>query len=152
MTWQTFPWGPAIAALGVVSAVLLLALDERNRRRFATREDVYGPDGRALRPSREEVQGIIDRIDVRIDAINTACERTSNLFVSLDDRVGQVEGDMAIVKERQTQQWQNISEQMSRTARTLEEVTKDLRIISEKQHAFALDMERARRMRTEGDA
>lgn len=129
MNWDSFPWGAALTFVGLAVAVTLLAMDERNRRKFLTREDATG---------------MSKRIDTEMGTIRHDCERTSGLFVSLDDRVGILEGQATKLEERQSQQWERISEQMAHTAETIREVTKELKDISRMQQEHALRLERLR--------
>lgn len=135
MTWASFPWGAVLTVAGLVSAVLLLAMDERARRKFATREDV---------------NGLTRRIDKDMDGLGRKAERNTGLFVQLDDRVGDLEEKAALLEERQSQQWERISEQMAQTARTIESVVARMERVSEIQQEFALQLERMRSGRSSG--
>lgn len=130
MNWDAFPWGPALTLAGLLVAISLLAMDERNRRKFLTREDG---------------DGMGKRLDGEVVGLRRECERTSGLFVSLDDRVGHLEETTGRIEERQTQQWERISEQMAHTAETIRDVTRELKEISRMQQEHALRLERLHR-------
>lgn len=147
MTWLDVPWGAVLTFVGLVSAVLLLALETRLRGRFAERGEVFDANGKPKFCSRDAVNGITQRIDRDLDGLGKKVDRNAGLFVSLDDRVGDLEEKTALLEERQSQQWERISEQMSQTAQTIREVTAELKEISKMQQEFALQLER---MRTEG--
>ena len=132
MNWTDFPWGAALTLAGLIAAVVTLAMDERNRRKFQTREDATG---------------MSQRIDTDIAKLEAKTQRNTGLFVQLDDRTGDLEEKVARIEERQTQQWERISEQMANTARTIENVTKELKAITDQQHRFAVEM--AQRGRTQ---
>lgn len=127
-------WGEAMAFAVPVVAVVLLAIDERGRRKFFSREDA---------------DGMAKRIDKDVDAIGRKSERNTGLFVALDDRVGDLEERIGRMEERQTQQWERVAEQMANTARTIDDVTRRLELMSAAQQEHALRLERLHR--TGGD-
>lgn len=110
-----FPWGAAVTLAGLIVAVALLAMDERNRRKFLSREDA---------------DGMRKRLEEDLTAAEERQERMENMHVRLDDRVGAIETTVSRMDERQTQQWERVSEQMANTARTIDGVTKRLEAIS----------------------
>jgi hypothetical protein len=119
-----------IPVLLFIAAIALPALDERNRRKFA---------------SREEMNGMRERLESDISRAATTAERNGNLFVALDDRVGDLEEKAARIEERQTQQWERISEQMASTARALDNAVARVENVTEAQHKLALELERLHR-------
>lgn len=147
VTWADFPWGAVLTFAGLFSAVVLLAMDERNRRKFATRDDLFGADGKPKYCSRDAVNGITQRFDKDIDALGRKADRNTGLFVALDDRVGDLEEKAALLEERQSQQWERISQQMAQTAKTIENVAGRLERISEMQQEHALRLERVHQNR-----
>lgn len=124
------PWGAAVALVGTLAAVALLAMDERNRRKFLTRD---------------EATGMRERLEADIKRSATAAERSGSLFVALDDRVGDLEEKAARIEERQTQQWERISEQMASTAKALDNAVARVETVTEAQHKLALELERLHR-------
>lgn len=132
----------------MLSVVLLLAMDERNRRKFAVKSDVCTADGKYRFLSREDAVGMSQRFDTSLAELGRSVDRNSHLFVSLDDRIGTLEGQTARIEERQTQQWERISAQMASTAETIKQVTSELKDISRMQQDFALQMERMRYPKT----
>lgn len=119
-----------ITILAFLAAVALPALDERNRRKFASREDMTG---------------MRERLEADIKRAATAAERSGSLFVALDDRVGDLEEKAARIEERQTQQWERISEQMASTAKALDNAVARVENVTEAQHKLALELERLHR-------
>jgi hypothetical protein len=130
VSWGEVPWGAAVTFAGMVAVIVLLAMDERNRRKFLTRE---------------EAEGMSKRFDANLSAKRAGIERNAGLFVALDDRVGDLEEKVGKIEERQTQQWERISQQMGHTADTIREVTKELKDISRMQQEHALRLERITR-------
>lgn len=124
------PWGALATVVLAVAAVALLAMDERNRRKFLTRDEATG--------MRERLEG-----DIKRNA--TTSERNGGLFVSLDDRVGDLEEKVARIEERQTQQWERISEQMASTAEALKDAVKRVESVTDAQHKLAIELERLHR-------
>lgn len=145
MQWSNFPWGPALTFAVLFCTIASMAMDERNRRKFATREEVIGSDGKAKFPTREEMNGMGERIDKELRTLLHDCERNGAMFVKMDDRVGYLEGQAERMAERQTQQWERISEQMASTARTIDNVSKKQEDIAKMLHEFALELERTHR-------
>lgn len=140
MTWAQIPVLVTIGTL--MLTITLLAMDERNRRKFSSREDVNG--------MRERLEKDIHAVGVKLTEglarKRALIERNAGLFVQLDDRVGHLEQTTSLLEERQTQQWGRISEQMASTARTIEGVTQRLERISEMQQDFAIRIERIQRV------
>lgn len=124
------PWGAAVSLLGLLAVVMLLAMDERNRRKFFTRE---------------EATGMRERMEDTMKRNGAATDRNGNLFVALDDRVGDLEEKAARIEERQTQQWERISEQMASTARALDNAVARVENVTTAQHQLAIELERLHR-------
>lgn len=137
--------GTLITIIVTVAGVALLALDERNRKKFAPRESLFDASGDPKFVSRTDMSGFVARIDDRLDRKRREIERNAGLFVSLDDRVGDLEEKTALLEERQTLQWQRISEQMAATARSVDDATRRMEKISESQQSLALKLERLSR-------
>lgn len=114
----------------MMSGITLLAMDERNRRKFWSRED-------------EQIMS--KQRDEKLTELDRKVERNAGLFIALDDRVGDLEEKTALLEERQTQQWGRISDQMSGTARTMEHVTSELKEISRIIHEHTVLLARSRR-------
>lgn len=130
MNLADFPWGELITIGVLMLSVALLAMDERNRRKFITRD---------------EANGMRTRIEEKVDRIEKSCERNNTLYVMLDDRTGDLEEKTSLLEERQSQQWERISEQMANTAATIREVTHELKEISKMQQDHAIRLERNNR-------
>lgn len=130
MTWESFPWGPAVTIAVLMWGVALLAMDERNRRKFLTRE---------------ESEGMRKRLEADLQGAQSGCARNEAYLVGIDDRVGDLEEKAARIEERQTQQWERISEQMAHTAETIRAVTAELKEISRMQQDHAIRLERMHR-------
>jgi hypothetical protein len=124
------PWSALLALAILIGTVLMMAMDERNRRKFATRE---------------ELTGMVERIEKDLDGIGRKVGENRLHAASLDERVGHVEEKAALLEERQTQQWGRISEQMAATAVTLRDVMKEVKSVADTQNALALRMERLNR-------
>lgn len=163
MRWADVPWGDLLAVGGLVWVLTALAMEARfrvkfapyerlfdkdGRPRFVEREAIMDADGRPKFCSREDVNGLSQKLDERIERKRLMIERNAGLFVALDDRVGDLEEKAARIEERQTMQWERISDQMAQTARTIEDVARRLERISEMQQEHALRLERIHR----GDA
>ncbi len=95
-----------LAGSGVVVGVLLLALVERLRRTFATRQDLEGLRG-------------------RVDALETLYVQTRDLADDARDRLGGVVA-------QQRHQWERVAEQV---IKPLERITDKLETVSESQSA-----------------
>jgi hypothetical protein len=117
----------AVFGGGALGAVIVAALETRLRRVFTTREDA---------------DGMARRLDARLDRKAQLIERNVGLYVALDDRVGDLEQETTRLGERQTQQWERISEQMATTARTIERTAHEIQEVAKIQHALALELER----------
>lgn len=120
-------WGVVVTLALALAAVLGLAMDERNRKKFTSVED-HKKD--------------IDSINGDLNEMGRKIERNTGLYVAIDDRTGDLEEKVALLEERQTQQWSRISDQMSQTATTLRDVMKEVRHVTQIQHDLALKMER----------
>lgn len=127
MPGSAIDWGIVVTLALAMAGVFLYALDERNRKKFLTVE--------AGASDKESLQKDIDGIGRKV-------ERNTGLYVALDDRTGDLEEKVALLEERQTQQWSRISEQMSQTAATLRDVMVEVRAVASLQHSLALRMER----------
>jgi len=126
---------------GTVAAVLAAAAETRMRKVFVPREDFDGFKGHF----REKQTEVKDRLDYKAKKI----ERNVNLFVSLEDRVGDLEQKTALIEERQTHQWERISERMAATALTIERVAKEMEEVGKTQNRLALELERRHQSRKE---
>ena len=130
MPWIELNWamiGVLVTIGALLSGVTLLAMDERNRRKFA---------------SREEINGMRERLERDIAEVDRKVERNTGLYVAIDDRTGDLEEKTSLLEERQTQQWARISDQMAVTARTMETVTRELKEISGIIHEHAVQLAR----------
>lgn len=137
MNWQEFPWSAALTVSVLLASLAMLAMDERLRRKFLTRDEFGRIEEEGKRRDKE--------LCGDIDGIGRKVERNTGLYVALDDRVGDLEEKVSVVEERMTQQWERISEQMNNTAGMIREVTRDLKDISNTVHEQALALERFRR-------
>lgn len=150
MTWQTIGIIVGIA-LGIglpLVSVFLPAMDERNRKKFAARSDVFTGDDKTRFLTREDAEGMRERLEREQASIRTSCARNEGLFVALDDRTGDLEEKVGRIEERQAQQWERVAEQMASTAKTIDDVTRRLERMSEAQQEHALRLERLYRSET----
>jgi hypothetical protein len=138
MEWAEFPWGTLITIGVLMLSVALLAMDERNRRKFTTREEMQGMNSRI----EKDLNGLSTKITEGLERKRILIDRNAGLFVSLDDRVGDLEQATSLLEERQANNWRHIAEQMSSTAETIKEVTKELKELSRSQQEYALRLER----------
>jgi len=151
--------GTLVAGLiggGAVGALLLLALRTWGVQYFAARELVLDKNGDLRLVTKSELNGMAQRIEERFGGVKDRLdykakkiERNVGLFVSLEDRVGDLESKTALIEERQTQQWARISDQMASTARTIENVGKKMEEVSGMQQRLAVELERRHKTRKE---
>lgn len=120
-------WSALIALSGLVAAVVLLAMDERNRRKFQPRE---------------EAESSLKRVHRRIDENCNRSEGTVRLVASMDDRVGVLESRAERIEERQAQHFERISEQLAATARMNDQTAQRLETMGGQLQEMALRLER----------
>ncbi len=122
MSWADFPWGPALTGLALLIAVLLLAMDERNRRKF---------------PTRDEMNGMRERLEKDLGAVKHSCERTESFSVQLDDRQGESERHIALLQQRQDHDSKVVAEKLAEAGRSMENVMSQIRQVQHEQARIA---------------
>lgn len=127
MTLDPLPWGAVLTLMTLLSGVGLIAMDERNRRKFVAKDD-----------------GSLDRVHHRIDVEADRVQGLISLHASLDDRLGDTERLLARMDERQTQHWERISKELHTTAVTIRDVMVKVESVSSQQMELAGRMERMR--------
>lgn len=111
----SLPWELVVFVLSLILSIALLAMDERNRRKFLTRE---------------ESKGIVNRMDEANVTCRQNVEAFERMCLVLNERTGTLEEKVAVLTERQTQQWDRISEQVAETMKRVEDVVRRLEVVS----------------------
>lgn len=115
-----------IGILTVVSGISLLALDERARRKFV---------------SKETLDGVTQRFDAMLRDTNANVERVERMLITQDDRLGAMEREVLVLTERQTQQWGRIADQLEANANVNKDVMERIERTSASLHQLALRLE-----------
>lgn len=121
----------SVLGAGAIAAVFRHAAVNYLRSTFVEREYVFDSSGAKKFATAVDLNGIGRKVG----------EQQREL-ASLDDRHDALDKRISLVEERQTQQWERISEQMASTARTIEGVTQRLERVTEIQQQQALRLER----------
>lgn len=116
---------------GALAALFRAAAVNHLREIFVERSYVFDSSGAKKFATAADLNGIGRKVG----------EQQREL-ASLDDRYDALDKRISLVEERQTQQWERISEQMASTARTIEGVTQRLERVTEIQQQQALRLER----------
>lgn len=146
MTWQDIlkVAGTFVAILAVFVPIILLAMDERNRKKFASKSTVCDEKGDPRFLSKHDASGWSARLDEERRGMQKELDSYKELYVRLDDRVGELEAKVAVMEERQLQEWRQITKEMSQVAETIKSVATQMTNISEGNQKLALTLERMR--------
>lgn len=94
---------------------------------------------------RDESRAATERVHDRLDRKRKEIERAVGMVVSMDDRIGVVEGKVERMDERQSQHWERISEQLTRTAAMNDSTSRRLEQMGEQLRDLAIRLERIKR-------
>lgn len=97
----------------------------------------------------KDVNGLSERIDDKFKINTGRIDAFNNLYVALDDRLGVVEADSILMKERQSQQWERVTESLERTSDTMDSVTVRLEDLTKQLHSISLENARQSRVQKE---
>lgn len=129
-----------LATVAVVSPILLYAMDERNRKKFASRNSVCDANGDPRFLTREDASGLVKRIEEQISTVDRTIQQTSQFVFSHNDRIADLEQARARLEAANTAQSQQTATQMQQIAETLRGVTKEVQAIVRDQRDLAIEL------------